>query len=301
MFFFVILGGNLGVSCSLCEGRAVYYRSSSGHYLCISCLGRMLERSIRRYLGKFAALKPKGRVLVPVTCYNTMASLGLAYITSFIKRGYESEIRVAIPSSVYLDQYSIDTLARSTSIISVDVSPRYRFSNIVDTLRYDRVWSIRLAKILGYDTILLPITITDYTILGLEALLSGSEELLGDVVDKLTLDSVNVINALSTIEAEAIVSYAFLVGLNGYCLDDSYEKIKASRIFYSVSPKGPELEFSSVKTIDFLRGALLRKLRYTCSVCGGLSLHPDKCSSCNNNSFDKMRVEVKNNTNIYTR
>jgi hypothetical protein len=265
------------VECSLCGGRAVYYRSSSGHFLCTSCLGRVLERAIRRTLSPLGALKPGSRILIPVTYYNTLASLALLGISLFMKRGYGSVIQVAIPDFIEL-KYSGKLGRVNTLRVSVDPKPCYE--DPVLAVHYDRLWSLRLASLLGYNVILMPLTRTDLTLLALEIPLRGHEA-WGMLSLATSVNGVMVVNALADVEAEPIASYATLLGFDFETTTECRVKLRASHILRELRGLGPEVEFSSRRTLELILNTIKMRSKGRCVYCGEPVASGDVCELCN--------------------
>lgn len=257
------------VKCSLCGVReAVYYRYSSGHYLCSNCLMRVLEHGVRRYLSSLGALKPGSRVLIPITYYNTMASLGLADISLIMRRGYGSRVVVAVPDFVRL---SVPERFRTLDTINVNVDPKPCYADPVLAIHFDKLWSLRLASLLGFNVILLPITRTDLTLLTVEIPLRGYDEAWSLLENVLKSSSVTLVNALASIEAEAIVSHAVISGYEADVLTKCSPKLETSRILRELRGVGPEVEFSSPRISELLLNIAKSRFKLRCSYCGGLS------------------------------
>lgn len=265
--------------CDLCGGRASYYRASSGHRLCASCLLRVLEKNIRGLLREHGALRPGSRILVPITCVNTMASLGLAIIAKRMKRGYGSVIHIAVPDFVEIDGAEL-----LSGHIPVKVEPIARLSSLIEKIKYDRVWSAALARSMGLDVVLLPITATDAVLAGLESLFENHES-LGEPVESVDIGGVKIISALLSVESSAISALAALSGVSGRCmLGASCDK------YYGLltSLEGPEGEFAPLRALRALRSASASR----CGVCGGPA-RGAVCDVCSRLNLGSLRVEFK--------
>lgn len=261
--------------CDLCGGIAVYYRFSSGHRLCLGCLGKVLEHSIRKYLKLFNVLKPGSRILIPITYYNTLASLGLADISLLLKKGYGSEILVALPDFVIINRAPVRF--NKLKLVKLNVKPKPCFEDAILAVHYDRLWSLKLASLLGFNFILMPLTRTDLTLLTLEIPLRGYSEAWGILEDNV---SVGIVNALAAVEAEAIVSYATLSGYDVSLVNSCYSKLESARVLRELRGLGPELEFSSYKVTEILLRLANSRFMYRCPYCKGFSATNDICMLC---------------------
>ncbi|MCS7106944.1 MAG: hypothetical protein NZ902_02435 [Acidilobaceae archaeon] len=231
------------MKCDLCDRRAVIYRPSSGHRLCLQCLDKVLERGIRRSLSKLGALAPGKKVLVPVTCYNTLASLGLAHIVRRMKKGYGTKVTIAIPSSVRARGME------GEDVIKVMVSRQEKMS-MCQAFLYDRTWSLRVAKVLSYDAVLFPLTATDGLLLTLHSIFEGEESLITFLKEVEEEGGIPIINALLGVEASTMAAYAALHGLEGRCLE--VERGGSKHLMEVLKGLGPEAEFSYLRVIEFL-------------------------------------------------
>jgi len=282
---------SVGVRCDLCGRPAVYFRASSGHRLCLDCLGRMLERSIRRRLSPLDALKPGARILIPVTYYNTLASIGLADISALLKRGYGSEILIALPDFVRITK--APERFEKLNVIKVGVEPRPCLTDAVQAIHYDRLWSFKLAQLLNFNVILMPLTRTDVTLLAIEIPLRGYEDAWGMLSTKVHIYGVSIINALDSVEAEAIVSYAALSGYETSIEGSCTPKLETSRILRELKGLGPEVEFSSYKVVDLLVATATSKTAFRCSYCGNLTMRGDSCSLCRVIGASNITVRIR--------
>ncbi|MCX8195722.1 MAG: hypothetical protein N3F67_01360 [Acidilobaceae archaeon] len=229
------------MKCDLCGARAVFYRTSSGHRLCLRCLERALERAVRRRLSRLRVLAPGSRVLVPITCYNPLSSLGLALLSSQMRRGYKSEVVAAIPSSV-------EARIEGVRAFKVRVSPRHK-KGYLEAFLYDRAWSVETARKAGFGAVLFPLTATESLLLTLEALLSEREGVLPLLREVREEGGVIVVNALLSVEASAITSYAALKGLDGRCLEAEWER-GPKGFMRTLRGLGPEVEFAHLRLTE---------------------------------------------------
>jgi len=280
-----------GVRCDLCGKRAVYFRASSGHRLCLDCLGRVLERSIRRRLSPLNALKPRARILIPITYYNTLASIGLADISALLKKGYGSQIFIALPDFVKIAK--APERFKKLNVIKVNVEPKPCLIDAVQAIHYDRLWSLKLAQLLDFNVILMPLTRTDVTLLAIEIPLRGYEDAWSMLNSKVDIHGVSIINALDSVEAEAIVSYAALSGyetsIEGLCTP----KLETSRILRELKGLGPEVEFSSYKVVDLLVATATSRMAFRCPYCGNLTMRSDSCSLCKAIGVPNITVRIR--------
>jgi len=278
------------VECSLCGARAVFYRSASGHYLCFSCLGRVLERAVRRGLSVLNALRPGSRILVPVTYYGTLASLALADIMSFIKRGYGSVVYVAIPDFVGLK--SVPDRFSKLNVLRVSVEPKPCYEDPILAVHYDRLWHLRLSSLLNLDVVLEPLTRTDLTLLAIEIPLRGYDEAWSLLSLATSVNGVTLVNALAGVEAESIVSYAILSGYDVEVQGGCRPKLRSSRILGELRGLGPEVEFSSYRTIEFILGVVRQGVEGKCPYCGGLSRSRGSCRLCEALKAPSIQVQI---------
>jgi hypothetical protein len=278
------------VECSLCGARAVYYRFSSGHYLCLGCLSRVLERAIRRGLSPLNALRPGSRILVPITYYGTLASLALADIMSFIKRGYGSMVYVAIPD--FVDLRGLPGRLGGLSVLPVSVEPKPCYEDPVLAIHYDRLWSLKLASLLNLNVVLEPLTRTDLTLLSMEIPLRGYDEAWSLLNPITSVNGVSLVNALAGVEAEPIVSYAILSGYDAEVRSRCTPKLRTSRILGELRGLGPEVEFSSYKTIEFILGIVEEGIKGRCPYCGGLSRNKGPCKLCQTLEAPSLKVQL---------
>ncbi len=277
--------------CSICGSRAVYYRRASGHMLCVRCLGLELERGVRGFLRPLRALRPGSRVLVPITFYNPIASLGLAFIVSRMKMGYGSVASIAIPGVLVLEDPK--GLLKGFKTFKVGIEPLPKTGDPFAILKLDKLWSLKLARELDYNVILMPITSTDVTALTLEASLRGDEELWADLSYYDIINGTLITYALAGVELEAIMAYTALNGLNAYRVSGAPKPETSSyKILYTLK-RGPELEFSSYKVLALFRNSALGKLSFKCGVCGSPSKEPGYCGVCRSiRAYDLIIVNL---------
>lgn len=265
-------------ACDICGARAQYYRASSGHKLCYGCLLKTLEKSVRSRLREYGVLRPGARILVPITCSNTMASLGLAILTKKMKRGHGSTISVAAPNIVEIEG------ANRIADIYVEIEPAVSLSGLIEKIKFDRVWSARVAKSLNFEAVLLPVTATDATLAGLEGLFELPES-FGEPLEAISIDGVMIVSALIGVEASAISALALLSGLRGRCRL-SAGCSRYARVLSSLS--GPEGEFAPVNVMKTLRTFSTRR---SCIICGGPAI-AETCNVCKKLDLGGLKIRA---------
>ncbi len=218
--------------------------------------------------------------MIPVTYYNVLASLALSDISLFIRRGYGSVIFIAIPDFIVLE--STPSRFNMLNILRVSVKPEPCYDDPILAIHYDRLWSLRLASLLGFNVVLAPLTRTDLTLLALEIPLRGYEDAWSILDIATNVNNVTFVNALAGVEAEPIVSYAVLSGYEVRVLTKCIPKLRASRILEEMRGIGPEIEFSSRRTIEFTLNIIKSKLGGRCMYCGGFTgRNKGACDLCN--------------------
>ncbi len=267
-------------TCTVCKKRpAVYYRRYSGDYLCEKCLSRTLERTIHRSLASTKKLEPNSKILLPITFTNPVHSLILSKFIPRIESEYNVETIIAVPQYFY-EQLKNYKPSENLHVANI-APPSHDVTDPFYCWRYDRAWSIKLAKNHGAQAIVLPLTRTDLNLLMLEAVLRGQSFLLSESLPILQLDSISIISGAQRAEGELLAAY---LALN----KDTIPLVKtpcrpdlknAKLLFYSVAVGRPELEFSSFKSISLLTRKLPLKNK-VCSLCGGYSDNGDICSYC---------------------
>ena len=264
--------------CSVCKRRpAVYFRVFSGDRLCLSCLRRQLVRGVKRSVGRTGVFKPRSKIMVPLSLIDPLASLGLADIMARLERDYGSMVVLAVLSDQIRDVRGIEELRKlgvKVEEFNVDID-KYPI-HMLDCIRFERGIYIRIGAMLGVDAIASPLSRTQLALAALDALLSGNPMYWSESLDYIS-SKPPVVAAFSLVEAEAVAAYAVLSGYRGESLCRA--KFRSKRVFYSISGRRPELEYSSSKTIEVLSTAASRMLR-RCTICYGYS-SSDTCMVCN--------------------
>lgn len=265
--------------CTMCRRRpAVYHRTFSGDKLCLPCLRRQLERQVKRSLGSQGILKPRQRILVPITALAPLHSLALAELAARVEARYGSNVVVALNRRTV--EVGGGTLSRlreaAPSIDEIEIIEHDipRPLTLAECTRAERSIAITTAHRLGLDAVAMPITRDMLATTMIEAtatspeMLSESEEAWPGLVP--------AIAGLSRVESEAVSAYA---ALQGY---DATPKCSANtgllRLFKSAATGRPELVYSSSRSIALLAGEAGRRLG-RCRICGGYT-SGDVCRVC---------------------
>ncbi len=262
--------GAPGMKCSICGKRtALYYREYSGHRLCLPCLERILVRRARRTLRSLVRLREDSRLLAPVFLTTPAHSLATALLVAKAEEGFESTLIVAVPEPLR----GVDALERLAQLspvtvetMEVDVGVPEGAETAIHCWRFDRAWSLWLAKRLEVDAVLYPLTRTLANIHGLEALVLGDPHVLGDSLPRLGTEP-PLVSPVYDIEAQALSAYAYLRGV--YVGHICNAGLHAKKLYYSIARGRPELEFSSTKTLGVLASSYEPAMR--CALCGGYS------------------------------
>jgi tRNA(Ile)-lysidine synthase TilS/MesJ len=275
------------IKCKICKKRgARYLRTYSGDLLCEVCLERSLIKAVKRAIGKYEVLKPRSKVLVPITYSSPHFSAALARILSLLETKFSTEVIIARPQDIYLDDVENWPPQNSKEIIVRVKADGINTSNLNTCLRFDRRWAYEVARNLGVKTIALPYTKTDIIIFTLNSLLIEGLEALSESLEYIEVNGIRFFLGFSEVEGEIVSAYVALKRLWFYSDKCKYE-IPAKKVFYSIAYRRPELEYSSVKTIDPLLRAVSKKLN-RCKYCGGFS-QETVCKYCRDS---KVVVEV---------
>ncbi|MCE4598777.1 MAG: hypothetical protein F7C81_01085 [Desulfurococcales archaeon] len=275
------------VYCNVCKGKpAVYFRVFSGDKLCLSCLRRQLMRSVKRSIGRTGAFKPRSKIMVPISPRSPMASLGLADIMARLERSYGSKVIVVIIENLLVEIKGLERLVElgvDVETFSVDVNslPIHQ----LDCMRLERSIYLKISSIMGVNAIALAISRTELALAALDALLTGDPIYWSESLDYIDSNP-PIIAAFSNVEAEAVTAYSVLSGYRGDSM--CKPRFRSKRIFYSISSRRPELEFSSSKTVDLLSSAASKGYK-RCTLCYGYS-EGEVCSVCRSLRVDSISV-----------
>ena len=262
------MGRPLTPLCSVCKRRpSVYRRTYSGEYLCSVCLRRALEKTVRRSLGGHGLLRPGMRLLVPAAVSSPLWSLVLLEALVRVERRYGSRIIFAVPDSLgEIDLSRVE--APGVEVVRIRVKPELPpgAPDPVACWRYDRRWSLKAARSLGADAVIVPLTRTDLNLLMLEALLRGEPEALSEARPALPWTRPPVVSGFWRAEGEMVAAYAAIRGLEAPsgCVP---RLVDAKELFYSIARGRPELEYSASKTMGMLSQTGGPR---ACEECGGL-------------------------------
>jgi len=261
-------------TCDICKRRQAFYRREySGQNLCHMCLRRTLEKAMKKAIAESKKLSPGHTLLIPITLTLPYYSQILARILPHVEKKYASKVVIAVPRAY---SWKPRDPSPNATIVEADIAPPAGYEDPIDCIRYDRAWSLRLAQRLGADAVVLPLTRTHVTLIGMEAILRGRPEALSETL--LALDTrPPTINALYNIEAEAVAALGFALGIEPLaprCTPTWLAKTVARRVL----PGRPELAFSSGRVLPRLAALATRSVT-RCKVCGGYS-EGDVCRSC---------------------
>ncbi len=265
--------------CAVCKNRKIVYkRSYSGDLMCDLCLEKTLIKAVKKVIGKYRILKPFSKVLVPITYTAPHYSAALAHILAKLERKFSTEVIIARPSDIEYDVgVNWPPLNARELIVDIKVSG-LDITNPSACVRFDRRWSLFLAKRLGIDIIALPFSRTDLIIFALNALLVEGIEAISEALDYISINNVKFFSAFSEVEGEIVSAYVAIRSLWFYSNLCKY-KIDARDVFYSIAGRRPELEFSIEKTLNpiFTKSSTLYN---RCNLCGGFS-KGNTCRYCN--------------------
>ncbi len=272
--------------CTACRRRpAIYKRTYSGDLLCSSCLERALERAVRRSLGETGLLRPRTRLLVPITLSMPGESIALARIVPRVERSYGSETIIAAPASLDIPESLIPKgPGTSMAIINLEVETPDRRDPIA-CARLERRWALEAARRLGAHAAIMPYTRTDLALLLLHAVLSGNPHAVSEALPYMPWTSPPLVTGFHRAEGEIVAAYKASRGITvePACIPDlSLAKL----VFYSIAGRRPELEFSFLKSLDLLaspQGAS------KCTMCGGYTGSGPVCEYC---SHTRVRLEI---------
>ena len=254
----------MGPLCTACKRRpAVYKRTYSGELLCAKCTRKALHRAVKRSIARLGLLRPRQTILVPLAESNPLGSLVLASALAEIEKHYGSRVILAIPEGANASP------PQGVDVAVVSVSPREppERGDPIACWRHDRRWSLRAARMLGADAVLLPLTRTDLNLLLLEALLRGEPAALSEALHSIAWTKPPVASGLWRVEGELVAAYAALSGVEAPpgCVRGLRT---AKEVYYSVAGGRPELEYSPAKSLEALAAAASRMFA-VCPECGG--------------------------------
>jgi len=265
--------------CDACKKREAFYlRTYSGEKLCLPCLERSLAKAVRKALAKPGLLKPRIRILVPLSLSKPSYSLALTKILTRVEKSYGSTVLLAIPANIY-DTNTLPRVDAEPVYLDLHIKPGLPTSPVSCT-RLERRWALETAKKTGADAVVLPLTRTDLNLLLLHSLLEEGIEALSEAAPWLHTgpDEPRIVSGLWTLEAEAVAAYAFAKKLlvEPACKPQA---ITSKDVFYSIAGRRPELEFSSLKSLELLLASARASLK-TCPLCKGFTRQPGACKYC---------------------
>jgi tRNA(Ile)-lysidine synthase TilS/MesJ len=276
--------------CSICKKRpAIYYRAYSGEYICAKCLNNVIEKGVKRVINKIKILSMDSKIVIPITYFSPSSSVVLSNILYRIEKQFKSKIAIIIPNNYNIEEIKIFLDNKVDIFIAkISIKPPDRLS-LIECLRYERAWSIKAAKALGYNFIALPITRTDISLILLDSLLNGRIEFISESLEFLDNNGIKIFYPFSGIEGEMLASYEFISGIkiNPLCL--TY--IKSKNIFYSIAGSRPELDFGSQRIIERFNYAANKLAKTKCKICGGFSDN-EICNTCNKLNLKNIDVTL---------
>ena len=264
----------------MCKRRpAVFLRTYSGEKLCTKCLETALEKGVFRSLARPRILKPKSRLLVPVYLSLPSFSLAIARTITRIEKSFGSEVILALPTSIKA------RTPQDLKVVEVDINVDRLPSDAISCLRLEKRWSLSIARSLGADAVVIPLTRTLMNLIMLNALLAGRPEGVSEAEPWTTSAEPPIISGLWAVESELVAAYIALKDLytDPVCrLDLSLAK----KVFYSVAGRRPELEFSSAKSLSLLEKGL-DSVMERCPLCAGYTLPGEKpCRYCSSTTLE---------------
>ncbi|MEM4512772.1 MAG: hypothetical protein QXK97_05710 [Acidilobaceae archaeon] len=258
-----------------------------------------MEKALRKYLRPWGALRPASRVLVPISEPMILHSMVLASLIVKAKRGFGSHVLVVFFD--FMKEGVVEKLVENLigfigghggwSVVRAEISlsPSFQQLDFFDLLRVNRRLAVEASRRLGARFALLPLTRTSLLLLLSEAIARRSCDNLLDLMQEYRVDGVTLINALYSIEEEAVVSYAYLSGILEAIETLGLHPPKylhLSRAMAEALRGGPDLEFSSESIHAELAGVCISRYGYgkACSYCGAPS-RESVCETCSRASL----------------
>ncbi|MEM0340570.1 MAG: hypothetical protein QXS13_03775 [Acidilobaceae archaeon] len=284
--------------CNVCNVKtARYYRRTSGERLCESCLESSLEKAIRKHLRQWKVLRPSSRVLIPIYAHLAIHSTVLATLIVKSKRGHDSHVYVALFDNPEDEEISSKIVERLTtllaryerwSLLSIRLSPPLKSlsTDLFETLRLSRHAAVRVSRELKASFVLFPLTRTLVLLLVGEALIRRSCDNLLEVMSEHRANEITIVNALYPLEEEAVVSYAYLLGLLEEFDIPGFGHLVLSKTLAEALRGGPDLEFSYNNVYTKIAKICVSRLGYNhfCSFCGAPS-DKEICEVCSKADF----------------
>ncbi|MEB3861351.1 MAG: hypothetical protein GSR84_03935 [Desulfurococcales archaeon] len=263
--------------CTMCRRRpAVYVRTFSGDKLCQACLRRQLLKQAKRSLGSHGILKPRQRIVVPLSPLAPLPSLALADLASRVEARYGSTIIILINrDALEPGPGTLDKIKELGAEVAVESRPLPGGLSPPECMRAERALAITAAKRLGADAVAMPYTRDLLTLALLEAM-AGQAEMLSEAEESWP-GPVPGVAGLSRVESEAAAAYAALQGYDATPL--CRVNTGVARLLKAASWGRPELVYSSSKSIGLLASEAGSRFR-RCRVCGGYTSGGDVCWLC---------------------
>ncbi len=263
--------------CTMCKRRpAVYARTFSGDKLCQACLRRQLTRQAKRSLGSHGALKPRQRIVVPISALAPLPSLALADLASRVEARYGATIIILInKETLKPSPTTLRKIGELGAMIEEESHPLPQGLTPPEYMRAERAIAFTAASKLKADAVAMPYTRDLLTLALLEAT-SNNPELLSEAEESWP-GPVPGVAGLSRIESEAAAAYAALQGYDATprCRVDT----GVARLLKAASWGRPELVYSSSKSIGLLAGEASSRFG-RCRICGGYTAGGGVCGLC---------------------
>ncbi|MDP8003637.1 MAG: hypothetical protein ACP5I6_02655 [Caldisphaera sp.] len=278
------------VLCSVCKKReAVYYRRYSGEALCAKCLNNSVEKDVKKEISKIKILNINSKIVIPITFFAPSSSIVLANMLSRIEKRFKSKIVILVPN-VYNRSDIIGLLDKNdrSDIIGIKINnfnyDALKNISLQECIRFERAWSIKASKEIGYENIALPITRTDISLILVDSLLNGQRDFISETYDTLEFNGLNIFYPFASIEGETLSAYEIIAKIIVKPL--CYPYIKSKSVFYSIGGNRPELDFGSEKIIQKFRSINANR----CKICGGFS-SKDVCKVCKKLNLENIDIE----------
>jgi hypothetical protein len=232
----------LEAKCSICGKRpAVIYRSSSGEYICNTCLEKVVRKNIKRTLSRSKILKAGSNILLYATWLAPVESILMSRIIPKVEARYRASIALAYPSGM-------ENLVNRTGVELVSYNIETRTGTLAECILKDISLARSLCSAKGCDAVITPYPRLMLVKAGLQAIMSGRTDLL-KASRQYHLEDPPVINALSGLEKELILQYAYINQIPLLDPIDKCDDTGAGDLLMSVLAGSREVEYSSLKAL----------------------------------------------------
>ncbi|MEB3757242.1 MAG: hypothetical protein GSR76_00065 [Desulfurococcales archaeon] len=230
------------VKCSICGKRpAIIYRSSSGEYICRNCLEKVVRKNVKRTLARSRILKACSNIMLYATWLAPVESIVMTRVVPRVEARYKTRITLAYPEGM-------------ESLIFQDVAERspYEWSGrkgfLAECILNDIGHARSLCESKGCDAIVTPYPRLMLVKAGLQAVMAGRTDLL-KASRQYHPEDPPIVNALSGLEKELILQYAYVNNIPLLDPGDSCDDLGAGDVLMSILPESREVEFSSLKAL----------------------------------------------------